>query len=44
METRSERPERNETLRELTAAESAAVIGGVDDIVPVRPEKVALDR
>jgi hypothetical protein len=43
METRN-RQERNGTMRELTPAESAAVIGGADDIVPVLQSRIAEER
>jgi len=44
METRIEGQDRTGTMRTLTAAETAAVLGGVADIIPVRDSKIPADR
>jgi hypothetical protein len=44
METRNRRQTENGTLRVLTAAELRAVIGGVEDMVPVLDQRVPEDR
>jgi hypothetical protein len=44
METRNRGQEETGTMRVLTAAELRAVIGGAEDIVPVREQRIPEDR
>lgn len=44
METRNRKQEETGTMRVLTVAELRAVIGGVEDMVPVRDSRLPEDR